>query len=59
MTPIRDIYTDQKRAEKERQRVIDSKKFMKKYNKKKSNHVNQLPGSSSANARSKRTSTCL
>jgi len=28
MTPIRDIYTDQKRAEKERQRVIDSKKFM-------------------------------
>ena len=37
----------------------NSKKFMKKYNKKKSNHVNQLPGSSSANARSKRTSTCL
>lgn len=29
MTPIRDIYTDQKRAEKERQRVIDSAQFMK------------------------------
>ena len=28
MDLIRDIYTDQKRAEKERQRVIDSKKFM-------------------------------
>lgn len=29
MTPIRDIYTDQKRAEKEKQRVIDSAQFMK------------------------------
>ena len=29
MTPIRDIYTDQKRAEKEKQRVIDSKAFLK------------------------------
>jgi len=29
MTTSRPIYTDQKRAEKEKQRVIDSKKFMK------------------------------
>lgn len=29
MIPIRDIYTDQKRAEKERQRLIDSAAFLK------------------------------
>jgi len=29
MNPIRDIYTDQKRAEKEKQRVIDSAAFLK------------------------------